>query len=101
MKCIGKTWIKNGKNMLLYSHNFYVSFNPDTSNLGSAWQGDDTSETALVINHKYYVLNGDHREAFEKTHDDLDESINLFLKLSKEYLSSWSNDIKDLKVLEA
>lgn len=69
-----------GKNTVEAYDGFYVSFNPDPNpslddgilapiiEMGAALAGFDeaVAETALVKDKRFYILNGDHREAYRR-----------------------------------
>ena len=53
-------------NIMLKGDGFHISYNKDTDELGEFLRGDAHQETALVKDGKYYILNGDWREDYEK-----------------------------------
>lgn len=89
-----KTWKIYSRNRQLEMDGFYISFNDKLSNspLGHIWDSDDGgAETALVKNHKYYILNGDFRKEYEQLVDEGFDACYQFFKDNSEHKSSWSD----------
>ncbi len=56
-------------NYLLQGKGFHISYNPNpgASVMGEIWGSDDGGpETALCHEGKFFILNGDYRESYEK-----------------------------------
>lgn len=72
---------------------FYISYNPNTQIKGAFnyLSGDTKSETALVKDGKFYILNGDHRAAYETLIDEGFEACKKYFDEHPELKSSWSN----------
>lgn len=91
----GKTWARIEPNVILESKDegFYISYNPGNYTISAFNSDDGGSETALVIGGSYYILNGDHREKYEKLIDEgFDACKKYFDKKAKlGFKSSWSN----------
>jgi len=88
-----KEWQKLSKNIILQADGFFISYNPDTSTLGSGFKGDgDGKETAIVVEEprKYFILNGDHRKAYEKLVDKGLAGCMDYFHSKPELKSSWS-----------
>ena len=79
-------------NLFANCDGFGISFNPQTSALGGTWRGESEEETALCVDGRYFILNGDFREEYTKLADDgLNACIAFFLS-KPELHGSWSND---------
>jgi hypothetical protein len=83
-------WEKQQYNFILKPQegDHCVSYNPDVSRglsgMMDALMGlDQKEETALCVQNKYYILNGDHREAFGKRIESLGECIAYFESLPR------------------
>lgn len=87
-----KAWVINGGNSILenYKEEFYISYNasPTIGNTGH-------SETAIVKDGRFYILNGDHREAYEKLIDRGYSACVRYFKEHDDEVSSWSNPLDD------
>lgn len=84
-------WEYIDPNSILKADGFYISFNPGYDWPG-AWRSDNGwAETAIVVDDDtFYILNGDHRSAYEGLiTDGLDGCLEYFKKNSK-FKSSWS-----------
>jgi hypothetical protein len=78
-------------NQVIDKEGWYISYLPATNNvMGISLFAPDGNgdETALCVSGKYYILNGDHREAFNK--DSLEEAMQHF-RNNPSLQSSWSN----------
>lgn len=90
-----------GTNYVLDCGEFYLSYNPNTSGgpfeaigdvlLGA--KGKCAAETALVKDGNFYILNGDHREAYSALIDGGYEECKRYYDQHKvKYQSRWSSD---------
>ncbi|SIC58954.1 hypothetical protein [Mycobacteroides abscessus] len=85
-------WIINGRNSLLKSDDFYLSFNPGNF-VASVFDSDGSgSETALCKDGNYFILNGDHRAAYEKVFDQGFSACFAYFMKHQDQVSSWSDD---------
>lgn len=84
----------NGNNEIMrLTDNCYVSFNPCPLKGFKILESDTGgSETALVIDGNYYVLNGDFREEFRAMANiDVAKCVDVF-ENNRDSISSWSCD---------
>ena len=90
-------WTKLTENQVLsLSEKVHLSFNSKPwGGKGVLAADDGSSETALCIDGKYFILNGDWRKKYEAILENggrTDECLNLYLNMKSEYGSSWSSD---------
>lgn len=82
-----------GGNETLQGKDFHISYNPCPGFVIS-WFGSDTGgpETALCKGNKFYILNGDHRAAYEKiVHKGFKACLAFFREKEKTSGSSWTS----------
>ncbi len=75
--------------------NAYVSFNPAPyCGIGLFKSDGGGSETALVMDEKFFILNGDHRKAYENALESggLPACVAVFAELEPAHRSSWTSD---------
>lgn len=78
-------------NIIVQGIGFHISYNPNTSTLGSGFQGDVLDETAIVVSGKYYILNGNYLKEYQAIIDDgLAACMQVFHSNIKNK-SSWSD----------
>lgn len=84
----------NGRNSVAFGDEFCVSFNPNIHALIPGWGSDDGGpETALVLDGKYYILNGDYRKDYRQLIPQGKEACLAFYKAQPvAKRSSWSED---------
>lgn len=73
---------------------FFVSYRPtNTGPLGGTIADCDTDEgeTAIVKQREYYILNGDHREAYGPLITDGFDACKAYFDAHPDLVSSWSN----------
>lgn len=87
-----KVWEYMGPNWILGAPDFFVSYNP--GNYGISFFMSDTggSETALVKDDQYFILNGDFRPEYEAVIDLGFEACLQVYKNNLSHKSSWSNE---------
>lgn len=90
-----KIWIRNGRNSILEADGFYISYNASPGVIPSFSGDDGSDETALVENNRYYILNGDHREDYEKLVDQGFAACARYFLAHEDQQSSWSNDLSE------
>ena len=79
-------------NEVLEADGFFVSYNPDTSGILCGFgAGDEISETALIKEGKYFILNGDFRKDYSALASTGWDVCFAFFKKHKSKQSSWSN----------
>lgn len=102
-------WEKISKNEVLRGEGFFISFLPssgrevfsDFGPFGHFFSGDNDggSETAIVVpngeNNRYYILNGDFREAYESLVPKGKEACIAFYNQHPENHSSWSTRVPE------
>jgi hypothetical protein len=79
-------------NQVINKGDWYISYLPPGASVGgiSAFGADEGGdETAICVGGKFYILNGDHREDFNK--DSLEEAMQHF-RNNPSLHSSWSNE---------
>lgn len=80
-------------NSILRFDDFFVSYNPNPGWPYSIFASDTGgAETALVVNGKYYVLNGDFRKDFLTLGEQGLEACMDFYNEHSDAKSSWSED---------
>lgn len=80
----------NGKNEILGSDGFYISYNPAPM-VGPFFGSDDgQSETAISAYGNWYILNGDHRAAYEELYPLGADACIAYFRERPELRSSWS-----------
>lgn len=87
------TWVYMNPNSILKSkdESFYISYNPGDYTISAFSFDTGGDETALVREGKYYILNGDHRDKYEKRIDKgFSVCLDYFDKNGRSR-SSWSN----------
>jgi hypothetical protein len=81
--------------VLKLSKTAYLSYNPGRFLFGLAmFAGDDFSdETALVIDKKYYILNGDFREEYINAFKagGVEACCNLYAERAEKFSSTWTS----------
>lgn len=96
-------WKQILNNTILEGKDFYISYNPNTSNghseitrianaLGT-FTGDtfkDGEETALCKDSKFYILDGDHRKEYEKVFDKGFDECFKYFKSKPDLLNNWT-----------
>jgi len=94
-----------GRNYLLSDKEFYISYNPNTTedhmsgmftDLGNTigMNVKDGEETALYHekNDKWMILEGDFRKEYEKAFPSYRECKKVYTKNKKEHRSNWSTE---------
>lgn len=77
---------------LLEGKDFFISYNPNTRKGNKFFHGLADSETSLIYEGKYYILNGDHRNEYEKLiHKGYSHCKMYYLSHGSER-SMWSSD---------
>jgi hypothetical protein len=96
-------WVRINGNSILEGDGFHISYNPSTLMDIPVFAGDGSGEeTALCVDDKFYILNGDFRKEYEKAFEKgLAACVKVFQKHEHEYKSSWSNDLESLAKLSA
>lgn len=63
-----KAWVRYDRNVQLEMDGWHISYNRDTGGtpFGRFFEGDEPEETALAKDGKYFILNGDWRDEYEK-----------------------------------
>ena len=88
------TFVENQGNEILELDDFYISFNSNPCSEFSMFRSDDhQSETAIVKDNKFYILNGDHRNKYIKilsNNGTFEDCMEYFNSLPEQH-SSWSN----------
>lgn len=75
------------KQRVIKGENYHISFaEVDTD---GPFGGDESTETAIVTKDSFYILNGDHTDAYEKC-NSLEECMAYF-NANVEQRSSWSD----------
>ena len=84
-------------NMLLEGKGFAISYlgNADRGIMGGLFAGDKEEETAILVTvageRKYFILNGDYRDAYEAVIDEGLEACLEIFRAHPEDKSSWSD----------
>lgn len=88
-------WLES-QHFVLEGDGFYISYNPDTSNVLMGFGAGEGSgeETALCHDGKYFILNGDYREDYEKLIDQGYEACKKFYDERNNH-SKWSKPYDD------
>lgn len=91
-----KTWKTTvAGNEILNMDGFYISFNNNNSTAVASipsFRGDSSlGETALCKDSKYFILNGDHREKYEKLSSKGFVACKKYFDANQDKKSSWSN----------
>lgn len=96
---ISDRWYNVGNTQRLDGNGFYISYNPDTSQLGVDeltgidYAGDEARETALCNWAATLILNGDWRQGYEEHVDQgYDACYRFYQEQKAEYQSTWSSD---------
>ena len=80
--------------MILRKEGGNISYLGDTSSTwgGRLFEGDDygAGETAIIVNRKFYILNGDFRAVYENK--TIAECLEFFAA-NQDKKSEWSNDL--------
>jgi len=86
-------WKQMNRNVVLDGDGFFISYIPPNTALAlEEWEADNGGdETALIIDGKYYILNGDAREAYEERIHSIKECMEFFEANREGNISSWSN----------
>lgn len=93
-------WQQTGfGNLIFEGDGFTVSYNPDCSvslaGILAAFLGiDQSEETALIVGDKFLILNGDHREEYERLGDL--RSCVAYFESHSELMSPTSDTVDDL-----
>src|SRR3990167_10573207 len=81
-----------GGNYYLKKEGFGISYNADPSPMVGLFAADGRGgETALCVNEKYYILNGDWRTDYEKLAQKGLKACMEFFRAHEADKSSWSN----------
>jgi hypothetical protein len=70
---------------------FRSNFQPNTYQFGGLFAGEVKQETAICKDDNYYILNGDHRDEYEKLVPKGFEVCKAYFDSKPELRSSWSN----------
>lgn len=96
---ISDRWREAGDIQYLEGDGFYISYNPDTSQLGVdeltgiSYVGNELRETALCRYAATLILNGDWRQQYEDRVDEGWDACYQFYRSKKpRYGSTWSSD---------
>lgn len=80
-------------NQLLSCDEFYISYNPKPGQEFAGFAADNnSSETALKLMGKWYILNGDFRKEYQEVFPDPIKCFAVYEANKKQYRSSWSTD---------
>ena len=92
---MNRGWKQYEFNQVMDGDDFFVSYNPDTTAAFGAislFAGDGVGEeTALCIDGKYFILNGDFRKEYEDAIDNVDHCRAIYDKNKAEHDSSWTS----------
>ena len=101
-ECISDRWYSVGNTQRLAGNGFFISYNPDTNQLGVDeltgidYAGDEPRETALCNWAATLILNGDWRQLYEDRIDEgYDACYQFYLAKKPLYGSTWSSDYDD------
>lgn len=96
---ISDRWYQVDDTQRLDGDSFFISYNPDTSQLGVNaltgidYAGDEPRETALCNWAAILILNGDWRQQYEDRVDEgYDACYQFYLTKKPMYGSTWSSD---------
>lgn len=99
---ISNRWYEVGDTQRLVGDGFFISYNPDTSQIGVDeatgidMAGDEPRETALCREIACLILNGDWRQQYEDRVDEgWDACYQFYLAKKAIYGSTWSSDYDD------
>lgn len=85
-------WLGGGRNYVLKSNGFHISYNPQPSPDFTTFQADNNGdETALVKEDDYYILNGDFRKEYDELEPKGFDACYDFFLSKPDLKSSWSN----------
>jgi len=83
---------EHGTNYLLQGRNFYISYQPNAFNGIGMFRADNNSaETALCKDGKFFILNGDFRKQYEELFPKGYRALKKFYNDNINLKSSWSN----------
>lgn len=86
-------------NDVLQCDGFFISYNPSPGMGFSVFAGDDgSSETAIVADGKFYILNGDFREEYAALCEQGLAACMQFFASKPELVSSWSDKAPALEI---
>lgn len=76
---------------VLNADGFFISYNADLHDIGWMRSDNGGAETAIATyDGHYYILNGDHRDAYESLVDEGLEACLAYFNSKPELKSSWS-----------
>lgn len=86
-----------GGNEILRGDGFFISYNAAPCVGLSFWSSDEGSpETALVVDGKYYILNGDFRNEYAAIVDEGRAACLKFFAGKPDLASSWSDKLDQI-----
>ncbi len=96
------TWQSSGRisgNKVLETDDFYLSYTTGSGMTIIPMFGSDegSDETALVVDGKFYILNGDFRREYEALVPKGVDACMAFFKKHKSQASSWSYNDNDVE----
>lgn len=87
-------WKFYGPNYVLKKKGFAISYNPGVYLCPGFASDDGGPETAVAVDGKHYILNGDYRKQYEElVGRGLKSVLDFFRKQPQEKVSSWSNKL--------
>lgn len=89
---MASNWTRGLYNYVKIFDDFFVSYNPDTAVMGiGMFDGDGADETALCKGGKFFILNGDFRDDYDRLGPQGFDACLAFFKDHSEQKSSWSD----------